>query len=71
MPEPGALIEAFSPLPDRSFRMDAVPATQSHPLPRGASVEGRLEGLLGAQGWYIEACREHAPKVTGGASEGY
>jgi hypothetical protein len=52
-------------LPDGPVR-----TAPGHPLPPRASVEGRLAGRTG-RGWYVEACREHAPKVTSRASEGF
>ena len=57
MPEPGDLIEAFGPLPDRCFRMVQSRQLQATQDRAGCS-------------WYVEACREHAPKATSGATGG-
>jgi hypothetical protein len=70
MPEPGDLIGAFSPLPDRCFRMvqsRQLQATHCRGEPAWKGVWKDRSGLS----WYVEACREHAPKVISGESEGF
>ena len=70
MPEPGDLIEAFSPLPDRCFRMvqsRQLQATHCRGEPAWKGIWTDRKG----KGWYVEACREHAPKVSSPASEGF
>jgi hypothetical protein len=44
MPEPGDLVDAFSPQAGRCFRIDPVGPVAGHPLPRGAGVERDLDG---------------------------
>jgi hypothetical protein len=48
----------------------AVPATSGHALPREPAWKGQWQDVKEGW-WYVEACRQHAPKVTGWASEGF
>ena len=60
---PGDLIEAFSPLPDRCFRMvqsRQLQATHCRGVPAWKGVWKDRSG----HSWYVEACWEHAPKVA-------
>ena len=70
MPEPGDLIAAFSPQPGCCFRM-----VQSRQLQATHSYEpsvwkGPWRDSLGRT-WYVEACRDHAPKLWSEALEGF
>jgi hypothetical protein len=68
MPEPGDLIAAFSPQPGRCFRMVQsvqLQATHCRGVPEWKGVWRDRAG----HSWYVEACREHAPKVTSNASK--
>jgi hypothetical protein len=70
MHEPGDLITVFSPQPGRCFRMvysRQLQATHCRQPPGWKSQWRDANGLT----WDVEACREHAPKVSGDASEGY
>ena len=69
MPAPGELIEAFSPQPGRCFRMVYSRQLQSTHCRGEAAWKGLWTDRKGAS-WYVEACREHAPKVTSAASVG-
>lgn len=68
MPEPGDLIEAFSPQPGRCFRMAhsrELQAEHCREVPAWKGVwRDRTENS-----WYVKACRRHAPKVNSAASE--
>jgi hypothetical protein len=69
MPGPGDLISAFSPQPGRCFRMvhgHQLQADHCRGLPAWKGIWTDRKG----KSWYVEACRQHAPKMTGGASEG-
>jgi hypothetical protein len=70
MPEPGDLIEAFSPLPDRCFRMMQSCQLQATHCREEPAWKGVWKDRS-RRSWYVEACRQHAPKVTGGAVEGF
>ncbi len=70
MPEPGDLVEAFSPLPDRCFRMvqsRQLQATHCRQAPEWKGIWTDRKG----NSWYVEACRVHAPKVASGTSESF
>ncbi len=70
MPEPGDLIAASSPLPGRCFRMiKSVQLRATH-----CRQEPAWKGVWrdrACHSWYVEACREHTPKGTCDASEGF
>jgi hypothetical protein len=70
MPEPGDLIAAFSPQPGRCFRMVYSHQLQSDHCRGEPAWKGQWRDAKG-RSWYVEACREHAPKVTSAASEGF
>ena len=70
MPEPGDLIEAFSPLPDRCFRMVQSRQLQATHCCGEPAWKGVWKDRSG-RSWYIEACGDHAPKLTNGPSEGF
>jgi hypothetical protein len=70
MPEPGDLIEAFSPLPDRCFRMIQSRQLQATHCRGEPAWKGVWKDRSG-RSWYVEGCREHAPKVTSDQSEGF
>jgi hypothetical protein len=59
-PEPGDLIAAFS----QSRQLQATHCYEP------AAWKGVWRDRTG-RSWYVEACREHAPKVTSGRSEGF
>ena len=70
MPEPGDLIAAFSPRPGRCFRMiqfRQLQATHRRQEPAWKRIWTDRKG----NGWYVEACREHAPNLTGQPAEGF
>jgi hypothetical protein len=69
MPEPGDLITPFSPQPGRCFRMVQSRQLQATHCSGVPEWKGVWRDRLG-KSWYVEACREHAPKVTSEASEG-
>jgi len=56
-------------IPGRCFRMVQSRQLQATPLPPGADGKAIWTERKG-NGWYVEACLEHAPKVTSTASEG-
>jgi hypothetical protein len=63
MPQPGDLIAAFSPQPGRCFRMvqsRQLQATHCYEPPAWKGIWCDRTG----RSWYVEACREHALKVT-------
>ena len=70
MPEPGDLIAAFSPQPGRCFRMVQSQQLQATHCGREPAWKGIWTDRKG-KGWYVEACRQHAPKVSSPASEGF
>jgi hypothetical protein len=61
MPEPGDLIAAFGPQPGQCFRMVQSRQLQATHCYERAGMEGAVAGRQGGW-WYVEACREHAPK---------
>ncbi len=70
MPKPGALITAFSPQPGRCFRMVYSRQIQATHCRQPPAWKGQWRDANGRT-WYVEACRDHAPKVTSEASEGF
>jgi hypothetical protein len=64
MPEPGDLIAAFSPQPGRCFRMIQSRQHQATHCRREPAWKGIWTDRKG-KGWYVEACRQHAPKTPG------
>jgi hypothetical protein len=70
MPEPGDLIAAFSPQPVRCFRMVQSVHLQATHCRQEPAWKGLWRDRTG-KSWYVEACREHAPKVTSRAGEGF
>ena len=67
MPKPGDLIEAFSPQPGRCFRMVYSVQLQADYCRQPPAWKGQWQDVNG-RWWYVEACREHAPKVASGSS---
>jgi hypothetical protein len=66
MPEPGDLIKAFSIQPGRCFRMvydHNLQHTHCYQKPVWKGIWKDVKG----KSWYVQACHEHAPKVTQGA----
>jgi hypothetical protein len=63
MPQPGDLIEAFSPQPGRCFRMVQSRQLQATHCYQSPVWKGFWRDRLG-RSWYVEACRDHAPKVA-------
>jgi hypothetical protein len=70
MPEPGDLIGAFSPDPGHCFRMVQSRQLQADHCHQEPAWQGIWTDRKG-KSWYVEACREHAPKVSSPASEGF
>ncbi len=70
MPKPGALITAFSPQPGSCFRMVYSRQIQATHCRQPPAWKGQWRDANGRT-WYVEACRDHAPKVTSEASEGF
>jgi len=70
MPEPGDLIEAFSPLPGRCFRVVYSVQLQADHCRWPPAWKGVWRDRSG-RSWYVEACRQHAPKMTNGTAEGF
>jgi len=64
MLEPGHLIAAFSPQPGRCFRMVQARQLQATHCRGEPAWKGVWRDRAG-RSWYVEACREHAPKPTG------
>ena len=62
-PEPGDLIAAFSPQPGRCFRMVQSRQLQATHCRGEPAWKGVWRDRTG-KSWYVEECREHAPKVT-------
>ncbi len=62
--------EAFSPQPGRCYRMVYSAQLQADHCRRPRAWKGIWRDRTG-RNWYVEACREHAPKVSSGAAEGY
>jgi hypothetical protein len=63
MPQPGDLITAFSPQSGRCFRMvysRQLQATHCHESPAWKGIWKDAKG----KSWYVEACREHASKLS-------
>ena len=56
MPVPGDLIEAFSPLPDRCFRMVQSRQLQATHC-RGEPARKGVWKDRSGRSWYVEACR--------------
>ena len=61
MPEPGDLITAFSPQPGQCFRMVYSRQLHSTHCRQRPAWKGMWKDVKG-RSWYVEACREHAPK---------
>ena len=59
MPEPGDLIEAFSPQPGRCFRMVQSRQLQATHCRGEPAWKGQWQDRSG-RSWYVEACRDHA-----------
>jgi hypothetical protein len=70
MPEAGDLIVAFSPQPGRCFRMVQSRQLQATHCRQEPAWKGQWQDVKGGW-WYVEACREHAPKPTGDVAEGF
>ena len=70
MPEPGDLIDAFCPLPGRCFRMVQSRQLQATHCRGEPAWKGVWRDRAG-KSWYVEACQEHAPRLTSEASEGF
>jgi hypothetical protein len=70
MPEPGDLIDAFSPLPGRCFRMVQSVQGQATHCRQEPAWKGQWRDAKG-KSWYVESCRRHAPKLTSAASESF
>jgi len=70
MPEPGDLIAAFSPQSGRCFRMVQSQQLQATHCGRELEWKGIWTDRKG-RGWYVEACRQHAPKVTSTTADGF
>jgi len=62
MPQPGDLITAFSVQPGRCFRMIYDHKLQATHCRRPPAWKGVWRDAKG-KSWYLEACREHAPKA--------
>jgi hypothetical protein len=69
MPVPGDLITAFSPQPGRCCRMVYSHQLQAAHCSGAPAWMGRWRDVKVCT-WYVEACREHAPKAASEASEG-
>ena len=67
MPEPGDLISAFSAQPGRCFRMIYDVQLQAEHCRKPLAWKGTCREAKG-KSWYVEACREHAPKSAGAQS---
>ena len=70
MPEPGDLIEAFSPQLSRCFRMVQSRQLQADHCDEPPAWKGIWVDVKG-RSWYVEACAKHAPKVTSGPADGF
>ncbi len=70
MPEPGDLIEAFSPQPGRCFRMVYTVQLQADYCRQPPAWKGQWQDANG-RWWYVEACREHAPNAMSRSAEGF
>jgi len=70
MPEPGDLMAAFSPHPGRCFRMVQSRLLQATHCYKPPAWNGQWRDAKG-RSWYVEACREHAPRLSSDASEGF
>jgi hypothetical protein len=62
MPQPGDLITAFSVRRGRCFRMIYDPKLQATHCRQAPAWKGIWRDAKG-KSWYVEACREHAPKA--------
>ena len=62
MPQPGDLVTAFSVRPGRCFRMIYDPKLQATHCRQPPAWKGIWRDAKG-KSWYVEACREHAPKA--------
>lgn len=63
-PQPGDLITAFSVQPGRCFKMVYSRQLQAtHCRRQPPAWKGVWRDATG-RSWYVEACREHAPKVA-------
>ncbi len=63
MPEPGDLIAAFAPEAGHCFRMIYDHKLQADHCRGEPAWKGIWRDRNGSN-WYVEACRQHAPKVT-------
>jgi len=70
MPAPGDLIAAFSPQPGRCFRVVYSHQLQATHCRQEPAWKGQWRDPKGGT-WYVEACRQHAPKLTSGSTEGF
>jgi len=70
MPEPGDPVEAFSPQPDRCFPMVSSRRLLATHCRREPAWKGDWKDRAG-HSWYVEACRQHAPKLTSAVAEGF
>ena len=70
MAEPGDLIAVFSPQPGRCFRMVQSRQLQATHCRQEPAWKGQWRDPRG-RNWYVEACRQHAPKLTIPASDGF
>jgi hypothetical protein len=68
MPQPGYLITAFSVQPGHCFRMVYDYKLQATHCRQPAAWKGVWRDATG-RSWYVEACREHAPKWQGRKSQ--
>ncbi len=69
MPQPGDLITAFSPEPGHCFTMIQSRQLQADHCREVPAWKGIWTDRKG-KSWYLEACREHAPKITRSAGKG-
>jgi hypothetical protein len=60
-PDPGGLITAFCPRPGTCFRMIYSRQLQADHCRQSPAWNGVWRDAKG-KSWYVEACREHAPK---------
>jgi len=70
MPQPGEPCPGFIAEPGRCWRMlysHQLQATHCRQEPAWKGIWTDRKG----KGWYVEACRQHAPKLTSAASEGF
>ena len=69
-PESGDLIAAFSPQPGRCIQMVQSRQLQATHCWQKPTWKGIWTDRMG-NSWYVEVCREHAPKLTNDASGGF